>query len=1208
MTEKLYPPIIEGALPAFTKESITIPYDINRGVAFSNVLGFALIIKSTITNKIILKDEILHVTTGKVTFNISNKEIKPGQFYKIQLAFIGESGVGYYSDVGVAKCTCVPTVTIEEDSSAGSGYIGTYTNEDITEKMYSYTFSLFDNEGNLIETSGEMLHNATKDVGKVQYNTWIPKIGMDNGSNYIIKFSVTTMNNYTITDTKTLSSRKDELGFVPRGIRLNAIADNNEEGCVHISVSSTLQNNTRELIYGKFRIFKTSSKDNFKSKYLVAYFSLENQDLFEQTFKDYTVESGYSYRYILQQRNDYGIYSEEIFSPIVEVHFEHMYLFDGKKQLKIKFNPKVSTFKNNILETKIETIGSKYPFFLRNGSINYKEINISGLISYHMDEQNSFCTDEEIWNCLKVENVSGKEEWTHNLTDRSIAAEKEFKLKVLEWLQNGEIKMFRSPTEGNYLVRLMNVSLTPNDTVGRMLHTFSATGYEIQDINEHSFAQALTIIKNNKYIGYRTIPLYDFPFYKIAAPVNGNYTVINDNRIYEIIGNPNQEYVVAARFEDVKPGTKFSIILERGLELENITIEIGATGFYRIPRELGFHIKSIKLISKDWQTGDFSSDIINNRGQVTYEYERQADHNNFNDITKIQSEVAISSPWYPTWYNVVIDEPVVSNDKKNIFSYNKAGTTTAYVEVAWFEGKERPFIYGIDYIKEEDSQGTIHYYAFYKDGKKRIKKGKEELILLENEKGCVYEKGDYIYSFKPSEILTSESINNGIVQHEPGVKFGYDQQEINLVNTYTYYYQVYGDYIKNQYYLNPEDEDHIYYSTGYTDFSKNGFYYSIPFEKDNNNAFAFILETNSQGHKIISETVQKDYYIENPYYTKLEYIDKETRNEQLVSIYKLEQITASKFLNKDDINNGDNKTLEQDVIYKNYIPNKFYNFTNINGDYYCKEDISNIYSINFELIQVFYEENLEKSKQNIPCLGLVKYDDEHENNSIEDVDNKKSSTYQCTNRIISGSSYKRGSDNNIILQNEETYMDNILVNNYSIDYRVLCLNEYNEDVHKPIIKEIYGIEPTRDNSGKVDWSNFKDFLFVYEKNSNNEWKYLKKLELKEEEELDYTKIQDYYLNIYAQATKNYTQLTKPQDNEVIIVMTDNLSNPIRIDLSQRFSYELQLDNNYSFDNIEAIYLGKNVRGFATYKRKLYEYRALVADGTYVDLTLEKEGE
>jgi len=59
-----------------------------------------------------------------------------------------------------------------------------------------------------------------------------------------------------------------------------------------------------------------------------------------------------------------------------------MFLFDGTRQLKIQYNPKVSSFKNDILESKIDTIGSKYPFFFRNGHVHYKEFPISGLISY----------------------------------------------------------------------------------------------------------------------------------------------------------------------------------------------------------------------------------------------------------------------------------------------------------------------------------------------------------------------------------------------------------------------------------------------------------------------------------------------------------------------------------------------------------------------------------------------------------------------------------------------------------------------------------------------------------------------------------------------------------------------------------------------------------------------------------------------------------
>jgi hypothetical protein len=59
-----------------------------------------------------------------------------------------------------------------------------------------------------------------------------------------------------------------------------------------------------------------------------------------------------------------------------------MFLYDGVRQLKVRFNPKVASFKVDIPEQKLETIGSKYPFIFRNGNVYYHEFPISGLISY----------------------------------------------------------------------------------------------------------------------------------------------------------------------------------------------------------------------------------------------------------------------------------------------------------------------------------------------------------------------------------------------------------------------------------------------------------------------------------------------------------------------------------------------------------------------------------------------------------------------------------------------------------------------------------------------------------------------------------------------------------------------------------------------------------------------------------------------------------
>jgi hypothetical protein len=39
----------------------------------------------------------------------------------------------------------------------------------------------------------------------------------------------------------------------------------------------------------------------------------------------------------------------------------------------------------------------------------------------------------------------------------------------MEFLYDGQVKLFRSPTEGNYLIRLTDVSFSPNEQLGRMI-------------------------------------------------------------------------------------------------------------------------------------------------------------------------------------------------------------------------------------------------------------------------------------------------------------------------------------------------------------------------------------------------------------------------------------------------------------------------------------------------------------------------------------------------------------------------------------------------------------------------------------------------------------------------------------------------------------------------------------------------------------------
>jgi hypothetical protein len=201
---------------------------------------------------------------------------------------------------------------------------------------------------------------------------------------------------------------------------------------------------------------------------------------FTGTFMDRTGEHGAEYTYYIKNKDD-GMLLKSTDSATC--NFDSCFLYDGEKQLNLKFNTKISSFKNTIQEQKVETLGSKYPFIFRNGTIMYKEFSISSLISYWVDEEETFTnffTGSDFLKASTAANTATDNiEVSLNLTDKNFQLERKFKTEVLEWLNNGKPKLFRSPAEGNFLVRLVNVSLTPNDTLGRMLHTFNATAYEI---------------------------------------------------------------------------------------------------------------------------------------------------------------------------------------------------------------------------------------------------------------------------------------------------------------------------------------------------------------------------------------------------------------------------------------------------------------------------------------------------------------------------------------------------------------------------------------------------------------------------------------------------------------------------------------------------------------------------------------------------------
>lgn len=490
---KLNSPVLDATLPAQVGSYLNIPFLMNRAVGINQVNKIALILKTVQSNVVLTKEQGYLTSSQLVQANDGNYHayfeltdgmtLEIGQYYKAQIAYIDkEDNIGYYSTVGVFKYTTEPNLVIsnlKEGQVNFQSYIytGKYSQDkekgDVTERVYSYCFEIYDRSNNLIMTSGEQLHNSDNDTEtNEQIDVWEVKTSLPQDIVYQIYYKVKTNNNLEVSSASYLITNTDTVDL---NIYSDLVIKNNQdEGYNSIILQGK---GVEKYINGQFILLRSSDEGDFKSWTQYTKFLLNNWNAQKsgEICKDFAISQGVTYKYAIQAYNSHGIYSNKLESNPVKVDFEDMYLYDGERQLKIRFNPKVSSFKTTLLENKIDTIGGKYPFFFRNGNVGYKEFPISGLVSLLVDENDLFkATLPELTEPVGIE--------TQLITD-TLHRERDFKLEVLNWLNNGKPKLFRSPTEGNYIVRLMNVSMSPTDTLGRMLHTFTANSYEIADYN-----------------------------------------------------------------------------------------------------------------------------------------------------------------------------------------------------------------------------------------------------------------------------------------------------------------------------------------------------------------------------------------------------------------------------------------------------------------------------------------------------------------------------------------------------------------------------------------------------------------------------------------------------------------------------------------------------------------------------------------------------
>lgn len=405
--------------------------------------------------------------------------------------------------------------------------------------------------------------NSDKIEEELEENTDDIKISLND--DYIVTLTFTTNNQYTFSksfDFKLVESQvknfspffqflnKRELPYYGKG----HVTTNNEQEAEGQKVLVTsedgkiqlrITNKTSNLDTGYLFIKRASALDNFQNWQLIdCYFNESTKDL-DRTITDNTLSSLTEYKYACQYLTLKGNWSPNIVcGESVYPDFHDILISRGNRQLAIRYNAQITSMTPVVSRIKIDTLGGRYPKFAENAKLHYKQFQLNGLITAESDFNRQFLSeldyskemetyDTHMNGKYMVRNDTVRENTpvypdSANITNHDLYPsdnwwwERKFREEAIEWLNDGEPKLYRSMTEGNLIVMIDGVSLTPNSQLGRRTWNFSATLYEVGNGNSLDQLDAFGI--------YDVVNVYNENLTKVLDGDSGISTPYEEHR------------------------------------------------------------------------------------------------------------------------------------------------------------------------------------------------------------------------------------------------------------------------------------------------------------------------------------------------------------------------------------------------------------------------------------------------------------------------------------------------------------------------------------------------------------------------------------------------------------------------------------------------------------------------------------------------------
>lgn len=536
----LYPPIVETYQPTFiiTSDAIAkIYFALSSYNTLSEIAAVQLSLTGQKTNsevlssvlyptgiKVFLTNEIKEDTTrtgsDKYYLEIKNSDLQNGfyinQYYKAQLRFSSVApplegtaasqkidswitqNTDYFSEWSTV--TLVHGISQPTVSLSGITDGGTYTSDTLvvsgklsfadtteTEILKQYQAKLYNASNNLVADSGVIYCDTYQ--GVKEFNTTLNYLLSD--GNYVLTLGYGTNNLYSETLTYNLAVSLS--GGAATTSTLD-VEEDSEKGSFILTFTKKDSGNTAI-------IRRTSSRTLFQT-----WETIHEEDvsaISSFTFKDNTIEAGIWYKYGVQIRtgNTYSLMKIANEEPKMII-FDNIFIVGDGKQLRLKYDANITSYSRTLSETKTETLGSQYPFIRRNGSTNYRTFAVTGLVTLHTDlftetvqrqdstankevdtvTATSFASKVELYGSEEIAQLYDKYNQEKGITSyNDFVYERELREKVISYLCSDSVRLMRSLPEGNVLVRLMNVQLSPKTQLGRMIYSFTANAYEVAD-------------------------------------------------------------------------------------------------------------------------------------------------------------------------------------------------------------------------------------------------------------------------------------------------------------------------------------------------------------------------------------------------------------------------------------------------------------------------------------------------------------------------------------------------------------------------------------------------------------------------------------------------------------------------------------------------------------------------------------------------------